>query len=157
MFTDILNNHPNSNRAKYALARTWDFLYQKANDTTEKQKYCDTAKDLVKDILAQDNLKENMKMASAHLLLSLSEQAECLSRPDQIRALEVIRTAEPGGRHAVVLCQELFFEGRYDEALDYIHKIHETNPEHFVLILIKVCFQYVSIYNNVCHNITCFN
>ena len=137
MFVKIIDDHPQSARAKYSLARTFEIQRSKLNDTSARLELCVKIKDLTKEILKLENLKQAMKMGSAQLLLKLSEEHDCHSRPDMIIALTVFKEHEPEGRHSVVLCQELVFEERYEEALEIIEEILEKKPEEFVLNLLK--------------------
>ena len=76
--------------------------------------------------------------ASASLLMQLSDlRPICYSIDDQIEALRVISRKEPEGRHAIVLCQELFIKGNYDEALDRIENLLKLKPEEFLLNILK--------------------
>lgn len=138
MFLQILESHPNSARAKYSLARTYEIQRMNKSDTEERKELCEKLKDQVRKILDdQENLKEAMKMGSAQLLLKMAEDNECHSRPDMIKALRVFHDKDQEGRHSVVLCQELVLHEQYDEAIGVIEQILEKKPQEFFLNILK--------------------
>ena len=138
MFENILEKHPKSARAKYALARTLELIMVNETDLDEQTKICDRAREMLKQNLVQEDVNDLMESASASLLMKLSDlRPICYSIDDQIEALRVISRKEPEGRHAIVLCQELFIKGNYDEALDRIENLLKLKPEEFLLNILK--------------------
>ena len=137
MFLEILESHPSSARAKYSLARTYEIQRMNTSVAEERQELCDKLKDQVRKILDQDNLKEAMRMGSAQLLLKMSEDHECHSRPDMITALGVFHDKDPESRHSVVLCQELVLHEQYEEAINVIEQILEKKPQEIFLNILK--------------------
>ena len=138
LFKEIIKEFPESNRAQYALARTYTAMMHETNQTEAKQELCGEAKLYLRTILdKQDNL-EMMEKAAANLFLHISESEECFSREDIIHSLKVLRRGDEGGRYGTVLCQELMLAGRYQEALEETENILQVKPTEFLMNIIKV-------------------
>ena len=138
MFNEILKDHPQSGRANYALARTYQFLIWKTNTTEEKSDFCKKTKTILRNVLSWSDLSEYLTTASAHLFLTIAEKDCFKSKSEGIEALQYIRAYEPDSRFAVVLCHDLFLEERYDEALEQIEDVLSRKPENFLLNILKV-------------------
>eukprot|EP00090_Calanus_glacialis_P034684 TRINITY_DN5853_c0_g1_i1.p1 TRINITY_DN5853_c0_g1~~TRINITY_DN5853_c0_g1_i1.p1 ORF type:complete len:535 (-),score=128.27 TRINITY_DN5853_c0_g1_i1:119-1723(-) len=137
MFNEILKDHPQSGRANYALARTYQFLIWKTNTTEEKSDFCEKTKTILRNVLSWSDLSEYLTTASAHLFLTIAEKDCFKSKSEGIEALQYIRAYEPDSRFAVVLCHDLFLEERYDEALEQIEDVLSRKPENFLLNILK--------------------
>jgi len=137
MFNEILKSHPKSGRANYALARTFQFLIWKTNSTEEKSELCEKTKNILNNVLNWTDLSEYLRKASAHLLLGIAEKDCFNDKSEAINALQYIAQFEPDGRHAEVLCHDLFLEERYDEATKQIDQILQTSPQKFTLNILK--------------------
>ena len=138
LFHKVLAEHPQSGRANYALARTYQIMIWRSNSTEEKLDLCANTKSILRRTLSWPSVSDYIKTASAHLLLSVAEKDCFESKAEAIEALKQIRDMEPDSRYAVVLCHDLFLEERYEEAEEQIDDILSRNPEHFLLNLLKV-------------------
>ena len=138
LFTEIISEFPDSNRAHYALARTYTALMQQANQTEDRKQLCGQARLYLRSILDKEGNLEMMEKSAANLLLHISESEECFSREDIIRSLGVLRRGEEEGRYGTVLCQELLLAGRYQEALEETENILQVKPTAFLMNIVKV-------------------
>ena len=139
MFDEILEHHPDSARAKYAMARALDILILNSTDIDQEtlRGHCDKALAALSSILARGHELTLMRRSASHLLQRMAEDRLCYSRPDNIRALTVMAEMSPEARYDVVLGQELFLNGDYDEALAAIDTVIEKKKHEFVLNVIK--------------------
>ena len=138
MFEEILDQYPKSARARYSLARTLELIMVNETKSEEQTKICDRTRELLKQNLLQEDVNDVLEGASASLLMKLSDYKPiCHSIEDQIIALRAIRKQNPEGRHAAVLCQELFIQGQYDDALVEIDNLLKLKPEEFLLNILK--------------------
>jgi len=137
MFSDILKDNPQSGRANYALARTFQFLIWKTNTTEERADLCDKTKTTLRNILSWTDLSEYLRKASAHLFLNIAEKDCVTSKSEAIEALQFIKEFEPDSRYAEVLCHDLFLEERYDEAVEQIDDFLSRKPNTFMLNILK--------------------
>ena len=138
MFQKILASHPESSRARYAMARVWQIMMIEANTTEERTDYCDKSASSFKLVLSGRDVKEFLYVSAASHLLQITETSVCTGREDHIRALRVLTAHAPGERYATVLCQEMFLAGQYAEAEAEIEQIVQDKPEEFILNLLKV-------------------
>ena len=139
MFEKIMENYPQSARAKYSIARALDIFIYNSTDI-ERETLCGhfvKARAALVSILDQGHEKELMRRSASHLLQRMAEDWRCYSRPDQIRALTVMAEKNPTERYSVVLAQELFLNGDYDEALATIETVLEQKKHEFGLNVIK--------------------
>ena len=139
MFEKIMENYPQSARAKYSIARALDIFIYNSTDI-ERETLCGhfvKARAALVSILDQGHEKELMRRSASHLLQRMAEDWRCFSRPDQIRALTVMAEKNPTERYSVVLAQELFLNGDYDEALATIETVLEQKKHEFGLNVIK--------------------
>ena len=58
MFQKILASHPESSRARYAMARVWQIMMIEANTTMERTDYCDKSAASFKLILGAPDVKD---------------------------------------------------------------------------------------------------
>ena len=139
MFEKILEHHPESARAKYALARSLDIFILNSTDIDPEtlRAHCDKALAALSSILTRGHDLTLMRRSASHLLQQLAEGRKCHSRPDNIRALTVMAEMNPEARYNVVLGQELFLNGDYDEALAAIEPVLEQKKHEFGLNVIK--------------------
>ena len=139
MFEEILEHHPESARAKYAMSRALDILILNSTDIDQEtlQGHCGKALAALSSILAQGHELTLMRRSASHLLQRMAEDKLCYSRPDNIRALAVMAEMSPEARYNVVLGQELFLNGDYDEALVAIERVIEKKKHEFGLNVIK--------------------
>ena len=139
MFEKILEHHPESARAKYAMARSLDIFILNSTDIepTALQGHCDKALAALSSILTRGHDLTLMRRSASHLLQQLAEGRKCHSRPDNIRALTVMAEMSPEARYNVVLGQELFLNGDYDKALAAIETVMEKKRHEFGLNVIK--------------------
>ena len=138
LFTEIISEFPDSNRAHYALARTYLAMMQKANQTEDRKLLCEQAKLNLRTILAKEENLEMMDKSAANLLLHISEDEDCFSRDDIIQSLGVLRRGEEEGRYGTILCQELLLAARYEEALQESENILRVKPTEFLINIVKV-------------------
>ena len=141
LFTEIISEHPASNRAHYALARTYIAIMNQANKTEERKELCEQAQLNLRTILDKTENLEMIDKSSANLLLRVSETDECFSRDDIILSLRVLRRGEEEGRYGTLLGQELLLAGRYQEALEESENILSVKPEEFLVNIIKVSWR----------------
>ena len=139
MFEKILEHHPESARAKYAMARALDLIILNSTDLDPKtlQAHCGQALAALSSILTRGHELTLMRRSASHLLQRMAEDRKCHSRPDNIRALTVMAEMSPEARYNVVLGQELFLNGDYDEALSAIENVIEKKNYEFALNVIK--------------------
>ena len=139
MFDGILEHHPESARAKYAMARALDILILNSTDIDQEtlRGHCGKALAALSSILARGHELTLMRRSASHLLQRMAEDRKCYSRPDNIRALTVMAEMSPEARYNVVLGQELFLNGDYDEALVAIETVIGQKKHEFGLNVIK--------------------
>ena len=139
MFERILEHHPESARAKYAMARALDIVILNSTDLDPEtlRGHCDQALAALSSILTRGHELVLMRRSASHLLQRMAEDRKCFSRPDNIRALTVMAEMSPEARYNVVLGQELFLNGDYDEALVAIESVIDQKKYEFVLYVIK--------------------
>ena len=138
LFTEIISQYPASNRAHYALARTYTALMQRANQSEARAELCGQAKFYLRTILDKEDNLEMIDKSAANLFLHISESEDCFSPDDVIRSLRVLRKGDEEGRYGTVLCQELLLAGRYQEALQETENILQVKPTEFLMNIIKV-------------------
>merc|ERR1711981_1143544 len=101
-----------------------------------RDELCEKSKTILRNILSWTDLSEYLRKASAHLFLGIAEKDCFTAKTEAIEALKYIAEFEPDGRHAEVLCHDLFLEEMYDEATDQIDDIL-SRKSHFMLQILK--------------------
>ena len=157
LFTEIISEFPDSNRAHYALARTYIAMTDQSNQTEDKQRLCERAKINLRTNLAKTENLEMIDKSAANLLLHISQTEVCFSREDVIRSLGVLRRGEEEGRYGTILCQELLLAARYQEALQESENILRVKPTEFLMNIIKVTLTLSNITSSVANQIIYFN
>jgi len=140
-FRSILKNHPRSKRANYALARTCQILLWKTvrSQKPERADLCETAQRHLRIVAGSGEGKPALVAATGSLMLSLAQEECGSSREDVVEALLVILREEEllKTRYPLILIQELFLLGRWNQMDEWLAKAGSNSSTHFLLHLLK--------------------
>jgi len=138
VFEEILTRFPSSQRARYSLAKTYQVLSWRTNDTREKEDFLNNSVKNIKLLTEVSNLNENIAQATSSLYLQLAENE--FKRKDHglvLSALKFIVKINPGEAELNYYALETYMGGDMPEcekAVDLILEKFSLAPMLITLL-----------------------